>query len=72
VIRSRVNLLLGRGDGSFLIGTGSDVAPWLDAVAIGDLDEDGRNDIVLHDGSARWWMRLTPTPGSFEAPQPLP
>jgi hypothetical protein len=42
-------------------------------VAIGDLDDDGRNDIVLHADGAAWWMPQSATaPGSFNAPQPLP
>jgi hypothetical protein len=72
-VRGRVNLLLGRnGGGTFVFAAGIDVSPWPDAVAIGDLDGDGRDDIVLHDGNAQWWMRQTATAGSFATPQPLP
>jgi hypothetical protein len=72
-IRSRVNLLPGRGDGSFAHAAGIDVGQQPDAVAIGDLDGDGRNDIVLHDGRTVWWMRQSPAaPGTFGAPQALP
>ena len=72
-IRARVNLLLGRDvGGNFVFAAGIDVAAQPDAVTIGDLDGDGRNDIVLHDGSAQWWMRQTATPGSFQEPQLLP
>jgi hypothetical protein len=72
-IHSRVNPLFGVGNGRFVHRGGQDVAPQPDAVAIADLDGDGRHDIVLHAGSTLWWMRQVPgTPGVFGTPQPLP
>lgn len=72
-IHARVNLLSGLGNGRFAYRGVQDVAPQPDAVAIADLDGDGRNDIVLHAGSTLWWMRQLPgTPGSYGTPQPLP
>jgi hypothetical protein len=72
-ILSRVNLLRGGGDGRFSYAVGIDVAPQPDAVAIGDLDGDARNDLMLFNGVDLWWMRQSPaSPGQFEALQPLP
>ena len=72
-IRSRVNLLFGRGDGNFAFVGGIDVGLQPTAASIADLDGDNRNDIVLHDGDTLWWMRQSAAqPGSFEAPRPLP
>ena len=71
--RSRVHLVFGVGGARFAYSSTIDVAPAPDAVAIGDLDGDGRNDIVLHADGAAWWMLQSATaPGSFSAPQPLP
>lgn len=72
-IESRVNLLRIAGDGSARDGGSLRVDPAPDAVAVADLDGDGRNDVVLHDGTAQWWMRQAGgAAGTFEAPQPLP
>lgn len=72
-VRSRVHLVLGVGGAQFVYGGGIDVAPAPDAAAVGDLDGDGRNDIVLWADGAVWWMPQSATaPGSFGAPQPLP
>jgi hypothetical protein len=72
-VRSRVHLVFGVGGARFAYAGGIDIAPAPDAVAIGDLDGDGRNDIVLWADDAVWWMRQSPAaPGTFEAPGALP
>ena len=72
-IRARVNLAFGQGDARFAYVGAIDVEPWPDAVTIGDLDGDGRNDIVINAEGVAWWMPQSATmPGSFGAPQPLP
>lgn len=69
-IRSRVNVVRATGAGQWQHVAAIDVAPQPDAVAIGDLDGDGRADLVLHDGRTLWAMRQE-TPLGFTAPRAL-
>lgn len=72
-IRSRVNLLLGPGNGTFPIASAMDLSVqpgW--GVTVADIDGDGGNDIALvGNGLTAWWMRQA-APGTLEPPRALP
>jgi hypothetical protein len=63
---SRVTLLLqsGTNRGQFSVGTALDGPLNGNFIAIGDLDGDGRNDIVVNDGPSVFLQRAT-APGTF-------
>lgn len=72
-IDSRVNLVFGSGDAAYHWAGAISLPVAVEGVAIGDLDGDGRNDIVLSgDASDLVFMLQSRTaPGHFGEPRPL-
>ncbi len=72
-IRGRVNLFGPSGGGAFTQRQQIDVSFNIHAIAAGDLDGDGRNDLVLLGGESecRVMIQSRSTPGTFEPPRPL-
>lgn len=73
-ISAQANVLQRSGRAGYRLAWRAGLPIDADTVAIGDVDGDGRNDLVVADGEgALRWMRQSPTaPGQFGAPQPLP
>lgn len=72
-LRGRVNLFGPSGGGAFTQRQQTDVPFGVNAIAAGDVDGDGRNDLVLLAGEneCRVMIQSHTTPGTFEAPRPL-
>lgn len=72
-IRGRVNLFGPSGGGAFTQRQQIDVPFGVDAIAAGDVDGDGRSDLVLLGGEneCRVMIQSHATPGTFEPPRPL-
>jgi len=69
---SRVTVLLqsATNRGQFSVGTAVDGPSSGNFIAIGDLDRDGRNDIVINDGPSVLLQSAT-SPGTFRPPAPI-
>lgn len=69
---SRVTVLLqsGTNRGQFSVGAALDGPPSGNFIAIGDVDGDGRNDIVINDGPSVL-LQLATAPGTFRPLAPL-
>jgi hypothetical protein len=72
-IRGRVNLFGPSGGGAFTQRQQIDVPFGVHAIAAGDVDGDGRNDLVLLGGEneCRVMVQSHAAPGTFEPPRPL-
>jgi hypothetical protein len=72
-VRGRVNLFGPSGGGAFTQRQQVDVSFDVNAIAAGDLDGDGRNDLVLLGGEneCRVMIQSHTTPGAFQPPRPL-
>ena len=68
---SRLNLLTNNGSGAFSLATATSMPIAVSRVAAGDLDGDGRSDIVLLGGSNQSLVMFQTAPGAFEAPRAL-
>ena len=67
---SRVTVLLQSATGEFSVGQVLNGPASGNFIAIGDLDHDGRNDILVNDGPSALFQLAT-SPGSFRPPAPL-
>jgi len=76
-VRSSLNQLRQTGDGQSQAATDYQLPITASAVAIGDLDGDGRADLAVygtdgHSGAVRIMLQSHCVPGQFGSPQPLP
>lgn len=74
VVRSRVNIFASSGGGGFVQRAQYDVQPYaVSRLAAGDVDGDGRPDLVLLDGDNAIWVMLQSrtVPGTFDPPRPV-
>lgn len=72
-VDSRVNLILRSSDAGYRLAGVVGLPAAVDRVAVGDLDADGRNDIVLFGGASDVLVMLQSraAPGNFGEPRPL-
>jgi hypothetical protein len=72
-LRGRVNVLGSSTNGSYVPRTQYDMSFTVNQVAAGDVDGDGRNDLVLFGGKneVQVMVQSSTTPGTFAPPRPL-
>jgi hypothetical protein len=70
-VRARTNVLLGSGSGGFVLTTLIEMPVAVSRIAAGDLDGDGRNDLVGCGDAQCFAMYQSATPGSFLPPRAL-
>jgi hypothetical protein len=67
----RVSVMLNNGAGSFAVASWIVRPSWVNLVAAGDVDGDGRNDIVFYENDQGYLMLQTASPGVFMSPRAL-
>jgi hypothetical protein len=70
-VRSRANLLLNNGSGAFSLSAAIEMPVAVSRLTAGDLDGDGRIDIVVYGDEQCLVMYQSTTPGAFLAPRVL-
>lgn len=70
-VRSRANLLLNNGSGAFALSAQVEMPVAVSRLTAGDVDGDGRNDIVLYGDAQCLVMLQSAMAGSFLAPRVL-
>lgn len=71
-VRSRANLMFNNGSGGFVLSATADMPIVVGRVASGDVNGDGRNDIVLSGDEACVVLYQSEAAGVFRAPRTLP
>jgi hypothetical protein len=70
-VKSRANVLLNNGFGDFMLSTTIDMPISVGTVTAGDLNGDGRNDIVLLGGENQCLVSFQMASGTYVAPRAL-
>ena len=69
--QQRVSVMLNNGAGSFAVASYIVRPSWVTLVTAGDVDGDGRNDIVFYENDQGYQMLQTASPGVFMPPRAL-